>query len=1189
MKNWSSIKISLFALFCVVINCAGKFIAQKFNLPLWMDAYGTVLMAYAAGPLCGAVVGITTNLAFGFYDVMSSYYAPVSMVIGIIAGVAARRRWMDSFFGAISSSVLITFASGIISSWLNWLFWEGETGNVWGDGVIHFLDEQNFNHIMGSVLGEFYVDFLDKVILMAVFYGLLRFWRKRRKEAKERIAGRLDEGNNIILTLILSGLLAALPALQGLAASEDTLPDFDSYVQTVYNAENGLPCGEANDIAQTKDGIIWFGTYAGLYRYNGSDFRLMQDFESVHNVNCLYTDNEGRLWIGTNDNGISICINEKISNVLDEEEGLASGSVRSIVQGADGLYYIGTSGSLQTVTLNGGLMVKKEIPEVKYASSMNADERGFVAAVTASGELFILKDEEVIDSFFKEDDPCTFARFGADGSLYVGTAGDRILRYSISPGESRSCLKQTGTIRCEGFSYINNIYEYGKGFFVCADNGIGYWDGRSFVRINSNGFDNSIDHMLMDYQQNFWFTSSRLGLMRMSLSVFSNMYVAAGLEGKVVNATEKWNGQYYVGTDKGLDIIDGSGKKYIRNELCEELDGVRIRCIKKDRDGNLWICTYGRGLMEVHTGGSFHYYNSSEGTFGDWTRVVLELSDRTIAAAGDTGVSFLKNGKIVKTLRYGDGLVNAMILCLFEREDGILFAGSDGDGIAVIENGEVVKVISRADGLSSGVILRIVGDTEGKGVFIVTSNGLCYMDEEYNIRKLDKFPYYNNYDITFFEDGRVFVLGSAGIYVTTRDELLANKKSTRPELLDSKKGLTSSLTANAWNYRDDDGCLFLSTDSGVLKLNMSEYLSVRRPYRMMVSSIKQDDVPYYIERGIDFNIDRDTTKIEIFPEVINYSIEDPQVSYQLVGVDPEPVVLRRSELGSIVYTNLPSGDYVFNLSVIDQSTGEIKEISSYNLTKEKEIQDNRFFHWYMIIVGVLAVAWLTWFLVRTQLQTTLEFQRKELEFSREQVRMGNETVLAIARAVDAKDVNTSQHSKRVSEYSVLIGEELGLGKEECENLRKAALLHDIGKIAVPDGVLNKPAPLNEKEYEIMKTHVTEGAKILADFTLVKNVVEGARYHHEKYDGTGYVEGLKGDDIPLYGRIIGIADAFDAMTANRVYRKKLDFSQVMDQLIKGRGTQFDPKLLDIFLKLIEEKKIDVDSLYRDDSVFGGKEE
>ena len=183
-----------------------------------------------------------------------------------------------------------------------------------------------------------------------------------------------------------------------------------------------------------------------------------------------------------------------------------------------------------------------------------------------------------------------------------------------------------------------------------------------------------------------------------------------------------------------------------------------------------------------------------------------------------------------------------------------------------------------------------------------------------------------------------------------------------------------------------------------------------------------------------------------------------------------------------------------------------------------------------------------------------------------------------SRTVDAKDVNTSQHSARVAEYSVLIAEELGYDEKSKEQLRKAALLHDIGKIGIPDRILNKPERLTDEEYAIMKSHVVKGAEILKSFTLIEHVEEGALYHHERYDGKGYVHGLKGEEIPLNARIIGIADTFDAMTANRVYRKQLDMDYVLNELEKGRGTQFDPELVDIMLRLIADGKIDIQSLY-----------
>lgn len=200
---------------------------------------------------------------------------------------------------------------------------------------------------------------------------------------------------------------------------------------------------------------------------------------------------------------------------------------------------------------------------------------------------------------------------------------------------------------------------------------------------------------------------------------------------------------------------------------------------------------------------------------------------------------------------------------------------------------------------------------------------------------------------------------------------------------------------------------------------------------------------------------------------------------------------------------------------------------------------------------------------------------EQLRESKEQVEMANEAIMLVAKTLDARDRYTSQHSERVSQYSCLIGREMGLPEDECENLRKVALLHDIGKVGVPDAILNKPGRLTDEEYAAMKKHVDYGAEILKNFTGLRHAAEGAQFHHERYDGRGYTHGLKGDQIPLYGRIIGVADAFDAMTSNRCYRKHLDMKTVLGELERCKGSQFDPKIADIMIGLVKRGEVKPD--------------
>ncbi|MBR2275261.1 MAG: HD domain-containing protein, partial [Lachnospiraceae bacterium] len=187
-------------------------------------------------------------------------------------------------------------------------------------------------------------------------------------------------------------------------------------------------------------------------------------------------------------------------------------------------------------------------------------------------------------------------------------------------------------------------------------------------------------------------------------------------------------------------------------------------------------------------------------------------------------------------------------------------------------------------------------------------------------------------------------------------------------------------------------------------------------------------------------------------------------------------------------------------------------------------------------------------------------------------KMSMQTIMTIANTIDAKDEYTRGHSRRVSEYSAAIAEELGFKGDELRDIRFIGLLHDIGKIGVPDNVLNKAGKLSKAEYTLMQEHTTTGGEILKDITMIDNLDVGAKYHHERYDGSGYPEGLKGEEIPLIARIIGVADAYDAMTSNRVYRRHLSHDRVVEELKKGRGSQFDPKVCDVLLKLMEEDRL-----------------
>ncbi len=180
-------------------------------------------------------------------------------------------------------------------------------------------------------------------------------------------------------------------------------------------------------------------------------------------------------------------------------------------------------------------------------------------------------------------------------------------------------------------------------------------------------------------------------------------------------------------------------------------------------------------------------------------------------------------------------------------------------------------------------------------------------------------------------------------------------------------------------------------------------------------------------------------------------------------------------------------------------------------------------------------------------------------------------VRALAEAIDAKDRYTNGHSGRVAEYSKEIARRYGFPEEKLDDIYVMGLLHDVGKIGVPDAVINKPGRLTDEEFELIKTHPVMGSKILKNITELPQLSNGARWHHERYDGTGYPDKLSGEDIPIEARIIAVADSYDAMSSRRSYRNVLSQDVIRYELTKGKGTQFDPRLADIMLSMMDEDK------------------
>lgn len=257
-----------------------------------------------------------------------------------------------------------------------------------------------------------------------------------------------------------------------------------------------------------------------------------------------------------------------------------------------------------------------------------------------------------------------------------------------------------------------------------------------------------------------------------------------------------------------------------------------------------------------------------------------------------------------------------------------------------------------------------------------------------------------------------------------------------------------------------------------------------------------------------------------------------------------------TRIGFIMYIPEKAIDYV-----ADFSEGEIR----YHM--HTSIFKNPFF-W---VLGAAMIIWISCFLALIIVKVNL---RRLIEQQKRDEKIIEQTMQTIVNFIEAKDPYTKGHSLRVAQYSELLAGSMGFSEAECKRFYYIALMHDCGKIYIPDEILTKPGKLTDEEYEQMKKHTVFGGELLRDFSSIEDIGMGALCHHERYDGSGYPSGLAGEDIPVIARIICISDAFDAMNSRRCYRSNLTADIIFDELKKNRGKQFDPDIVDHLLKLID---------------------
>lgn len=945
----------------------------------------------------------------------------------------------------------------------------------------------------------------------------------------------------------------------------------EDWIKTVYDADNGLPTGEANAVLQTKDGYIWIGSYGGLIRYDGVSFKNFSAKDGTlesSSIRALYEGSDGRLYVGTNDMGVYIYQAGTFTRVSYEGGDDAFYSVRSFAETSEGVLYVGTTSGLAKIQTEDGISKLTAVSDTtgNIVYDLACDKYDSLWACSDNGSVMIIREDAVLTvtdaSAWMEDD-CYSVLAGSDGFLYLGGSGSRLVRLQMKDDKYQADSFTGTSVTTTGLHTANDLYEDRDGnIWVLADNGTGCFQKGDLGSAEKAVFHipsvmqelTSVCSMIQDYEGNLWTASTKIGVNYFSHGKYTNFNQTGRLENTAVNAVTQYNGYSYIGTDQGLVILNSSYKR-ITNALTKKLDAKRVRHIACSKDGVLWFSLYGDGLAEYHPeSGSVKLHTTENGLISNQVRMTLPLSNGSLAIAGSSGIDIWKNGKVVQS--YGEKqLPYPFILCMFEAADGTLVAGSDGMGIYTIKASEI-KQYYQEEGLESGIILRMVQDEEAGGVWISAGNALYFWNEN----GIDRIPFYDGagsiLDIQVIGD-ELWLMKSNGPLVVDKEKLGGENYEVRE--FSRECGLTGTLVANSWNYRAQNGDLWLCTNNGISVVNTKKLpVNGEAPKGTVTQLIADDDE---IVAPDKIQLDASTRRITLDLAVMSYTLGDKSVEYYLDGFDDKKLRCNISEMSSISYTNLEGGDYTFHMTVYNED-GIKGESCTVQIHKAYHFWELRWVRILLILVLVALIAFVFQLGYRVKINS---LKKRQTEYRS----IIEQSLHTFANAIDAKDKDTNGHSGRVAVYSRELARRMKLSEEQQENVYYMALLHDIGKIGIPDSILKKSGKLTAEEWEIVKSHPVIGGEILKEFTAIPGIADGAKYHHEFYNGKGYCEGLAGEEIPLEARIIAVADAFDAMYSKRYYHEGSSLEYVREEIVRCSGEQFDSEIARCMLEMIDE--------------------
>ncbi len=962
----------------------------------------------------------------------------------------------------------------------------------------------------------------------------------------------------LIFTSIFSMLAFASPAN---IVNDDTAKYFKLY----YNTKNGLPDDMVYDIATTADGYMWFATASGLVRYDGETFELMNKYTNsdflAADIRCFFVDSNNNLWIGTDNDGV-ICKTSSENKQIVNSEFTSSCSVKDIDQLNDGTIVAATSNGLFFVEKDGKIK-ELENPDNIYiqAKTITVNKKtNELICITETGKVITVFDKKIVkveDYKDAENGTITCAYYLRDRIYRIGTSNGVIIDVDLAADKKDWNVIETS------FSSINRLYLDSNGScLVIGNEGIGCIDSKNkytestyFNGINANA-------VCLDFQGNYWLSLNGEGLLQMGKSAFLDVNEEYSLPTCSANCVFKHENILYIGTDTGLLCVDENTGKKVSNELTAALEGKQVNDIKLTLENRIIVATDEDGVYAYGGSKGLKQYTKKDHLVSDSINTICIMQDYYVGLGYNDGLGIDVNRVLVKDYNEENGVAGNVVKIFFnDLTDELLIGTESNGGYRISKEGKVIPFGNTFNGTGS-IIKAMLKSNDQKGLWLGCGSILYYCDSDFVRHPISKLNLTHSIlDLFHDTNGKLWIITSDKIIVADENNLLNADEELNVDVLSGKDGFVSDIAAKAYNFMDDQGMLYLCTNSGVLKINTNDYKISRSSPRLAINSIIADDKNVAVEND-SISLSSDVNRLVISASAISFYIDrDYKLLYKLNSAENYSTV-ELNETNEIIYTNLNGGENTLEIKLIDSDTNDVLSKKYIVINKEYSVVEVKLFRMFAAFLAVLLIAPLIYLFLSYRIYRNKKKHKRSLAIA-------EQAMHSFAKTIDAKDPYTKGHSERVAEYSVEIAKRYGVAEERLSDLYYAALLHDIGKIGIPDSILKKPGKFNDEEYEIMKTHTTVGAEILSDMPVIKNIQYGARDHHEKYDGTGYPRGISGNLISFEGRVIGAADAYDAMTTLRGYNNTFTHEQIIKEYQEKAGKQFDPKIAQIVIEMIED--------------------